>query len=94
MTAFIFLPVFATSIEMLLAGQILLGLPLGAYQSMAAAYASEVAPSSQRHAVVAYVNLCWVFGQVLAAGILRGMLDRQDQWAYRIPFMLQWIWVS
>lgn len=92
MTAFIFLPVFATSIEMLLAGQILLGLPLGAYQSMAAAYASEVAPAALRHAVVAYVNLCWVFGQVLAAGILRGMLDRQDQWAYRIPFMLQWIW--
>ena len=94
MTAFIFLPVFATSINMLLAGQILMGLPLGAYQSMASAYASEVAPAALRHAVVAYVNLCWVMGQVLASGVLRGVLDWTNEWAYRLPFALQWIWVS
>jgi SP family general alpha glucoside:H+ symporter-like MFS transporter len=38
------------------------------------------------------VNLCWVFGELLATGVLARMLDRTDQWAYRIPFALQWIW--
>lgn len=31
-----------------------------------------------------YVNLCWVFGQLVAAGVLRGFLQRSDQWAYRM----------
>jgi len=38
------------------------------------------------------VNLCWVFGQLIASGVLRAMLDRTDQWSYRIPFALQWMW--
>ena len=37
------------------------------------------------------VNLCWVMGQLLASGVLRALLDRQDDWAYRIPFALQWV---
>ena len=39
-----------------------------------------------------YVNLCWVFGQLIASGVLRGLLNRNDEWAYRIPFAIQWIW--
>lgn len=39
-----------------------------------------------------YVNLCWVIGQFLASGVLKGVSERQDQWAYRIPYALQWIW--
>jgi MFS transporter, SP family, general alpha glucoside:H+ symporter len=31
-------------------------------------------------------------GQFIAAGVLRGMLTRTDQWSYRIPFAIQWIW--
>lgn len=36
------------------------------------------------------VNLCWVIGHVLAAGILRGFVNRDDEWAWRIPIALQW----
>lgn len=91
-TAFIFIPVFAQNIQTLLVGQILMGLPFGVFQSLASAYASEVSPARIRHVVVAYINLCWVMGQIIASGTLRGALEIQSQWAYRMPFMLQWIW--
>ena len=35
---------------------------------------------------------CWVMGQFIAAGVNRGCVQRTDQWAYRIPFAIQWIW--
>jgi len=31
-------------------------------------------------------------GQFIAAGVNRGCVQRDDQWAYRIPFAIQWIW--
>jgi SP family general alpha glucoside:H+ symporter-like MFS transporter len=37
------------------------------------------------------VNLCWAFGQLLAAGVLQGFAERTDERAYRIPFAIQWI---
>lgn len=49
-------------------------------------------PVALRAYVTSYVNLCWVIGGFISAGILRGTVDRADQWAYRIPFALQWIW--
>lgn len=39
-----------------------------------------------------YVNLCWAIGQLIAAGVLRGFSNGHTQWAYRIPFGLQWAW--
>lgn len=31
-------------------------------------------------------------GQLLAAGVLKGMLTVTGSLAYRIPFAIQWIW--
>jgi Sugar (and other) transporter len=39
-----------------------------------------------------YVNLCWVIGQLLASGILKGFVTGKTQWSYRIPYAIQWIW--
>ena len=39
-----------------------------------------------------YVNLCWAIGQLIAAGVLRGFANDTTQWAYRIPFGIQWAW--
>jgi SP family general alpha glucoside:H+ symporter-like MFS transporter len=36
--------------------------------------------------------LCWIIGQFLAAGVLKAMASRDDEWAYRIPFAIQWVW--
>ena len=49
-------------------------------------------PVPLRCYLTTYVNLCWVMGQLIASGVLRGLLDRTDQWGYRIPFALQWMW--
>lgn len=39
-----------------------------------------------------YVNLCWVIGHIIAAGVLIGELHNGTEWSYRIPYALQWIW--
>lgn len=91
-TCFIFILFFAPTIEVLLVGEILCGLPWGVFQSITTAYASEIVPTQLRPFLTTYVNLCWVFGQLIASGVMRGMLSVNGQWAYRIPFALQWIW--
>ena len=91
-TGFIFILFFAQNVEMLLAGEILCGIPWGTFQTITVAYASEVCPVALRAYLTTYVNLCWVIGQFIVSGVLRGVLDRPDRWAYRIPFAVQWAW--
>ncbi|KAI9147080.1 alpha-glucoside permease [Paramyrothecium foliicola] len=90
--AFIFIVFFAQTTSHLLAGQILLGLPWGVFQTITVTYAAEVCPTALRAYLTTYVNLCWVIGQFIASGVLRGLAGRDDQWSYKIPFALQWIW--
>ncbi|KAJ5125751.1 hypothetical protein N7448_005065 [Penicillium atrosanguineum] len=91
-TVMIFIPFLAPSIEVLQVGQVLMGIPWGVFQTLTTSYAAEVTPTHLRAYLTTYVNLCWVFGQLLASGILRGVVTRTDQWSYRIPFALQWVW--
>lgn len=77
---------------MLLAGEVLCALCWGVFQTLTTAYASEVCPVALRAYLTTYVNLCWVFGQLLGSGVLRGVSGIQSQWAYRIPFAVQWVW--
>lgn len=88
----IFITFFATNLGMLLAGEILCGLPWGVFQTVTTAYASDVAPVALRGYLTVYVNTCWSIGQLIENGVMRAMVERQDEWAYRIPFGLQWIW--
>ena len=92
MNAFIFIIFFAESPAVLLVGQILCGLSWGVFAIVGPSYASEVCPTNLRGYLTIYVNLCWAIGQFIAAGVLEGLIHRQDQWAYRIPFAIQWIW--
>jgi len=89
---FIFIPFFAKDLIDLQVGEILCGIPWGVFQTLTTAYASEVCPVQLRAYLTTYVNLCWVMGQLIASGVLRAMLTRNDQWGYRIPFALQWMW--
>ena len=77
---------------MLLAGEILCGLPWGVFQTITTAYAAEVTPVVLRPYLCTYVNLCWVFGQLVGSGVLRALVTNITQWGYRIPFALQWMW--
>lgn len=36
--------------------------------------------------------MCFIIGQFLSAGVLRGLVHRIDQWGYRIPYAIQWVW--
>jgi len=67
-------------------------LPWGIFQTITTTYAAEVTPVSLRPYLTTYVNLCWVIGQLIASGVLKGLLNLNGQWAYRIPFAIQWIW--
>lgn len=89
---FIFITFFAVNIHMLLAGYVLSGLPWGVFQTLTTTYAAEVTPVTLRPYLTTYVNLCWVIGQLIGAGILKGFVGNDSQWAYRIPYAIQWIW--
>lgn len=89
---FIFITFFAVNVKMLLAGYCLSGLPWGIFQTLTVTYAAEVTPVTLRPYLTTYVNLCWVIGQLLASGILKGFVGNTTQWAYRIPYAIQWIW--
>ncbi|KAI9369322.1 general substrate transporter [Aspergillus egyptiacus] len=90
---FIFVLFFAPDLPTLLVGEILCGIPWGVFQTVTTAYAAEICPVVLRGYLTTYVNLCWVIGQFIATGVLRGCLYREDQWSYRIPFALQWVWL-
>lgn len=89
---FIFIPFFSTNLPTLLVGEVLCGVPWGVFQTLTCSYASDVCPVKLRPYLTTYTNLCWVIGQFIGSAILRGMVERSDQWAYRIPFALQWAW--
>lgn len=65
---------------------------LGVYQTVTTVYASEVLPINLRGYLTSYVNLCWVIGQFIASGVLVGVQGRTDQWGWRIPYAVQWVW--
>ena len=92
MTAFIFIPFFAPNLTVLLVGQILQGLPWGVFQTLTTSYAAEVTPVALRPFLTTWVNGCWVVGQLIASGLLRATVTRNDHWAYKIPYAVQWVW--
>lgn len=92
MNWFIFILFFAPSTQILLVGQIFCGLTWGVFATSAPAYASEVMPLALRGYLTCYVNLCWAIGQLIAAGVLYGLLKIDGEWSYRIAYALQWVW--
>ncbi|GAB7366889.1 hypothetical protein MBLNU230_g1251t1 [Neophaeotheca triangularis] len=91
-TAFIFIVFFTQSLPQLLVGLFLCGIPWGVFQTLTGTYAAEVCPTNLRSYLTSYVNMkSWVIGQFLASAVLQGVGERTDQWAYRIPYALQWM---
>lgn len=93
-TAFIFILFFAENNPTLLVGEILCGIPWGVFQTLTTTYASEVCPVPLRAYLTTYVNLCWVFGQLIASGVLRSFLngDPNNDLTWRTPYAIQWMW--
>lgn len=91
-TCFISILFTAQNVQTLLAGEILMGLPWGVFQTLTISYASEVCPVALRGYLTCYVNFCWGIGQVIGIGTIKAMTNNTTQWAYRLPFAIQWIW--
>lgn len=66
--------------------------PCGFFAAATPTYAAEVAPLRLRGYLTVYVNLCWVMGKMICFGIMAGTLQLNSQWAYRIPYAVQWAW--
>lgn len=92
MKAFIFILFFAPNIGAMTAGFFLCGIPWGIFQPLATSYASEVLPVALRAYLATYINMCWLIGQLFASVVMRCIVTRPDEWAYRIPLALQWMW--
>lgn len=92
MSCFLFIVFFAPNKQVLLVGEILLGFEWGIFATTAPAYASEVLPLQLRVYFTSYTNMCFIIGQFISGGVLRGLVHRKDQWGYRIPFAIQWFW--
>jgi SP family general alpha glucoside:H+ symporter-like MFS transporter len=92
LTGFLFIVFFANSIEVLLVGEILCGFPWGVFATISPAYASEILPLSLRVYMTSWTNMCFIIGQLIAAGVLAGLVNNDTKWAYKIPFAVQWFW--
>lgn len=94
LTAYIFILYFCKSLVMIAVGQILSAMPWGAFQSLAVGYASEVCPLALRYYMTTYSNICWLLGQIFAAGIMKNSERNlaNSEMGYKLPFALQWLW--
>ncbi|CAI4050624.1 hypothetical protein SKDZ_14G3960 [Saccharomyces kudriavzevii ZP591] len=94
LAAFIFILYFCKSLGMIATGQALCGIPWGCFQCLTVSYASEICPLALRYYLTTYSNLCWTFGQLFAAGIMKNSQNKyaDSELGYRLPFALQWIW--
>ncbi|KAH7125589.1 maltose permease MAL61 [Dendryphion nanum] len=91
-TAFTTIFFMAENVVHLQVAEVLCGIPWGVFQTLTITYASEVCPVALRGYLTTYVNFCWGLGQVIGIGVIKSMLPRQDEWSYRIPYALQWMW--
>lgn len=91
MNATIFISFFANSLEVLVIGQAFEGVPWGLFIANSPAYASEVVPLVLRGATTATLQMSWSIGGIIVAAVCYGFNQRNDQWAWRIPLALQWL---
>ena len=72
-------------------GQAFEGVPWGFFIANAPAYASEVVPLVLRGACTATLQMSWSIGQIIVSAATLAYNQRSDQWAWRVPLALQWI---
>lgn len=92
LAGFVFIVFFAENLTTLLIGEIFCGFPWGIFATLSPAYASEVMPLSLRVYLTSYTQLCFAFGQLIAAGVVAGMVHVPGPWSYHGPFAIQWFW--
>ncbi|WVF71078.1 hypothetical protein IAT40_005875 [Kwoniella sp. CBS 6097] len=92
MTATIFLAFFAVSLDMLLAAELAMGIPWGMFQTLSTAYAAEICPIQLRGYLTAFASVGFGGGSFIASGVLRACLSISNDYGWRLPYALQWVW--
>jgi SP family general alpha glucoside:H+ symporter-like MFS transporter len=88
----VFMQFFAPNLKVLCAGEILAGVLWGGCVLMAPTYTSEITHNSLRGVLEVFNNLAFLTGQFVANGVMDAVSNRTDEYAYKIPFAVQWIW--
>lgn len=84
-------PSQSDSLAVLTVGQALEGVPWGFFIANSPAYASEVVPLVLRGACTATLQMSWSIGGIIVAAATYAYNQHTDQWAWRVPLALQWI---
>ncbi|EED13362.1 sugar transporter, putative [Talaromyces stipitatus ATCC 10500] len=92
LTGCIFISFFATHISVVFTGELLCGMSWGAFATMAPPYAAEVCPVVLRGLLEIWIVICWGIGQLLSYSVLLTLNTDTSNWAWRIPFAVQWVW--
>lgn len=90
----IFGEIFASTRPAFLIGKLILGIGLGFYLTVGPLYCSEVAPVVIRGMVTGGINFAIVIGQLLSNAVIKGFGGRDDRWAFRGPFAIQFLFVG
>ena len=52
----------------------------------------EICPINLRGYLAAWASMGWGGGRFVASGVTRGTLNTPGDWAWRLPYAIQWIW--
>ena len=75
-------------------GELLLGVPWGLLQGITLPYVSDITPLKLKGPATTMINVFWLVGQLISAGVLRAMTELNDfHWAIKIPILLQYAWL-
>jgi MFS transporter, SP family, general alpha glucoside:H+ symporter len=61
---------------------------LGVFLTLSTTYAAQVMNVALRAYLISSVNLCWLIGQLVSVGVVRGLVNNNSQWSYRTPVRL------
>ncbi|KAH8673385.1 general substrate transporter [Xylariales sp. PMI_506] len=92
LTGCLFLFAFAKDLGMIVAAMVMCGIPWGAFQTGCIAYSSEMVPTCLRPFVTAWIGICWGLGFFIGSLIIRACLYLPGEWAWRLPFLIQFVW--
>ncbi|RFU28975.1 hypothetical protein B7463_g7357, partial [Scytalidium lignicola] len=92
MAGFVAIPFTAKSLTVLLIGEIFCGILWGTFATVGPSYSSECLPIALRGFLTSGVNIMQIIGQLISIGVLDGLVNRDSEWSYRIPFAIQWVW--
>ncbi|KAF5963248.1 major facilitator superfamily transporter [Fusarium bulbicola] len=91
LNAFIFVFFFANSLSVMVAAQVLEGIPWGIFIANAPAYCSEIVPMRLRAPATQMLQMFWAIGSIIVNGVAYHYNGLDEKAAYRVPIALQWI---